>query len=121
MEFCVSPFKILLALFGGFTFPTISGDVVAFPKMILTSLSHSSVDWGPVIFATLVPMAIIILGGVSHVLVRQGKTEQRVKSLEDNVRYFRDDVRDIRDDVQYLTRRATGSEPPSITKHIMDH
>jgi hypothetical protein len=37
--------------------------------------------WGPVIFATLVPVAVLIIGGLIHLSFRQGRLEQKVDEL----------------------------------------
>lgn len=57
--------------------------------------------WAEVLFATLVPVAVVILGGIGHVVLRLGRAEARIKGVED-----RQD--DMATDVRWLVRRSGG-------------
>jgi hypothetical protein len=62
--------------------------------------------WGPVIFATLVPIGVLLLGGMVRTAFRQGRIEERVKAVER-------DVTDIHEDLQWWIRHRTGQRAPS--------
>ena len=42
-------------------------------------------DWGPVLFATLVPVAVLILGGLLHVVYRTGRLTTEVEHLRSDI------------------------------------
>lgn len=56
-------------------------------------------DWGPVLFATLVPVTVLLLGGLVHVVYRLGRADQRLAALEHS-------LRDLSDQLTWLVRRA---------------
>lgn len=62
--------------------------------------------WGPVLFATTVPLLCAGVALALRVAWHQGRTEQRVVGVER-------DVRDLRDDLRALTHRLTGHPSPS--------
>lgn len=56
-------------------------------------------DWGPVLFATLVPVIVLVLGGLIHVVWRMGRSEQRMATIER-------EVCRIGEEVSWLVRRG---------------
>ena len=49
------------------------------------AIASSPNEWGMVIFATLVPLGVIIIGGLLHVVYRTGKLTQQVEQLRSDV------------------------------------
>jgi len=49
------------------------------------AVASSPNEWGMVIFATLVPLGVIIIGGLLHVVYRTGKLTQQVEQLRHDV------------------------------------
>lgn len=61
---------------------------------------------GSIVLASVIPSTVVILGGLVHILVRVGRNDQRLTTVEH-------DVNDIRDDLRWLIRRQSGSTAPS--------
>ncbi len=53
----------------------------------------TATDWGPVLFATMVPTILAILAGLIHIGIRLGRTEQRISGLEHDVQEVSEEVR----------------------------
>ena len=48
----------------------------------------AATDWGPILFATLVPLGFGIIGGLIHVVFRLGKLTQDVQTLKDGQQFL---------------------------------
>jgi len=55
-----------------------------------------------VLFATLAPIAFLILVGLGQLLIRAGRDRSRLDGVEG-------DIKDIKGDVKFLVRRLTGN------------
>ena len=51
--------------------------------------------WGSMLFATLVPLSVVVLAGLLRLSFHQGRLSQRVTETEHDVRDVKNDVRDL--------------------------
>lgn len=62
------------------------------------------------LLAVSVTVGVVVAGGLVHVLVRLGRNEQRLGSVEE-------DVRDVRDDLRWWIRRESGGRAVAPSEH----
>ena len=45
----------------------------------------ASTNWGPILFGTMVPLVVVILGGIIHVVFRLGRLTEKVENVCESV------------------------------------